>query len=505
MDIYKKFDFLGLFKKLHEEDRCPIENLSACILCYKNGDIFLEVDENTNKIINQKRGNEFIPISKTKNLRFSKEQLQDPIFSLPLPLYVENAEKELVQSPYQGDYTIEGSTPEGWFIKAKVADPNFRINLIQSDDKRIETEDSQKYFIELKNLYIDYHPQNVKGKQEKALYGVSNLRLDYAFATAFLDSKYEIRFTPVVGTTSSAESLSAEVGIEALNKDTSDRIEYKTYFAWFELLVSFATGKCLEEIYRIEIFEDGNEYKKVEYWSGEQFFEQKSGVAVIQKTYLPEFIQQCASAVTWENFSDKGLGSALRWYTKGFSSNSVSVSFILFCTVLETLNRHYSVEVSSRLLPRSNYREIREKILGVLKEYGENFNNDEIKSKYEIFRVKVEKSFADGSFNQIGSLATSLKLMLEDYKTPYKDLFQNLEFIGIRNNIVHTGFGGDNIFPELRKLANLVVRLILSMLQYQGNYIESEEVEIADFASFKKYSLAHKTFPFQDNNPQDNV
>ena len=88
--------------------------------------------------------------------------------------------------------------------------------------------------------------------------------------------------------------------------------------------------------------------------------------------------------------------------------------------------------------------------------------------------------------------------MLEFYKTPYEDLFPNLEFIAIRNNIVHTGFGGDNIFSDLRKLGNIVVRLVLSILQYQGNYIESRKVEIDNLIDFDKHSLAYKTFPFED-------
>lgn len=77
-------------------------------------------------------------------------------------------------------------------------------------------------------------------------------------------------------------------------------------------------------------------------------------------------------------------------------------------------------------------------------------------------------------------------------------MFPNLEFIKIRNDLVHTGFGGDNIFPELRKLGNLVVRLVLSILQYQGNYVESRRVELGKTTDFVKYDLAYKTFPFED-------
>jgi hypothetical protein len=144
---------------------------------------------------------------------------------------------------------------------------------------------------------------------------------------------------------------------------------------------------------------------------------------------------------------------------------------------------------------KSTYKEIREQILTVLGAYERSLNSEEIISQYQIFRKKVEKSFAEGSFNQIGSLRTSLKLMLEFYKTPYEDLFPNLEFITIRDNIVHTGFGGDNIFSDLRKLGNLVVRLVLSILQYRGDYIESRKIEINGLVDFENHGLAYKAFP----------
>ena len=231
-----------------------------------------------------------------------------------------------------------------------------------------------------------------------------------------------------------------------LDKNDTEVIHYKTYSAWLELLISFATGKCLKEIYRIETSQSNDSQKKVEYWSGNQLFKEGRGIAVVQQAHLTLFIQQCASKVTWENFSDKGLGSALGWYTDAFSSNTVSVEFLLFCTVLETLIAHYS------------------------------------------------------SINKLGRepLRTKLKQMLEFYKTPYKDLFPEFEFIKIRNKMVHEGFGGDNISSDLRKLGNLVVRLVLSILQYEGNYIESTKIDITSLVDFEKYCLSYKKFPFDD-------
>ncbi len=343
-------------------------------------------------------------------------------------------------------------------------------------------------------MYIDYCPQCANGKKLNVSYGLSNLDLFHNFSTYILDSKYEINFTSLASQGSkNNENLSAEITILLIDAN-NEEISYNTYFAWFELLISFATGKCLKRIYRTETIQSGNQTKKIEFWSGSRIFRNSNGIAVMQKVHLPLFIQQCASKVTCETFSKKGLGSALRWYIEAFSSNTVSVEFIMLCTVLETLNKHHLSEVSSRLIPKAIYRQIRNEVFNILDKYETDISDEEDLQKYKIFKNKLENSFSN--FNKLGSLRTSLKQILEFYKTPYEDLFPELEFIKIRDDIIHTGFGGDNIFTDLRKLGNLVVRLILSILEYHGDYIESRKVEIANSTDFNKYALAYKTFPF---------
>lgn len=493
MDFYKQFSFVGNLKKLHENDSQPIENFPANIQCHRNGEVFLEVDSITYKSYAEKRFYEATPIYQYTNpQKFQGNEIIDH-FCLPT---IDVFEKELLQKPYKGDYIIEGKTDEGWTLIAEIADPNFTVSF---GDEINQEQDTKEYFVRLMNLSIDYHPDCTKDKEVQMTYGIANLQLSENILTNFLDSKYEFSLTRLLSyNKDKPEELSAEMILRAI-QDENEQISYTTYFAWFELLISFATGKCLKEIYRTEISQSSDGQKKVEYWSGSQLFKQGRGIAVIHQGHLASFIEQCASKVTWENFSDKGLGSALRWYTETFSSNTVSVEFIFLCIVLETLNKHHSTQMSSRLLPKSNYKEIREKILTVLNEYEQNINSNEIKSQYQIFRKKVEKSFAEGSFNQIGSLRTSLKQMLEFYNTPYKDLFPNLEFLVIRDDIVHTGFGGENISSALLNLINLVVRLVLSILQYQGNYTEYIKLQIGDSVDCEKFDLAYKTFPFESD------
>ncbi|MBD2025483.1 hypothetical protein [Leptolyngbya sp. FACHB-711] len=497
MEIQKQFSFVGSLKKLHEDDNQPIENFSASIQCHKNGSIFLEIGSMLYERLNHKKFYESESVYRlTNSPELTQDKLEDPFFLLQLDL--DKFEKELVQ-PYEGNYAIEGRTLEGWVTKAEIADPNFTAS--SKREVAPEVEDTiQKYLVRLENLSVDYHPDCTEGRGVEAVYGLANLQLIQNLSTRFLKSKYEFGLASLASIgRKDYETLSAEMTLKVIDENEIEVISYSTYFAWFELLISFATGKYLKEIYRIEISQSSGGRKKVEYWPGSQCFKRGRGIAVMQQAHLVSFIEQCASKVTWENFSDKdkGLGSALRWYTETFSSDAVSVEFILLCTVLETLNKHHSMEISSRLLPKSTYKEIRKQILNVLDEYEQSLDNEEIVSQYQIFKKKVEASFAEGSFNQIGSLRTSLKLMFEFYKTPYEDLFPNLEFIAIRDDIVHTGFGGDNIFSDLRKLGNLVVRLVLSILQYRGDYIESRKIEINGLVDFEKHGLAYKTFPFK--------
>lgn len=495
MEIQKQFSFVGNLRKLHEEDNQPIENFSANIQCRKDGTVFLEIDSIIYDRISHKKFNESTPIYRFVDPpEFTEDEMADPLFFLRL----DGLERELDQEPYEGDYVIEGETHEKWSLRAEIAEPNFPVTFKGEDAIEDRNDIQQDYLVRLRNLSVDYHPERTEGRGVEAIYGLANLQLIQNLSTHFLESKYEFRLTSLASRDKQGpEVLSAEMTLGVVGEDEIEVISYSTYFAWFELLISFATGKCLKKIYSIETSQSSDGQKKVEYWSGSQCFKVGRGIAVMQQVHLIPFIEQCASKVTWENFSDKGLGSALRWYTEAFSSDTVSVEFILLCTVLETLNTHHSSKGSSRLIPRAIYRKIRDEILEILQKYEHEISNHEKDlQKYKIFQAKLDKSFSE--FNKLGSLRTKLKGMLEFYKTPYKDLFPELEFIKIRDDIVHRGFGGDNIFQDLRKLGNLVVRLILSILQYQGEYVESRRVKIGNLTDFDKCDLAYKTFPFED-------
>lgn len=492
MDIKKQFKFIGTFKKVHEEDDQPIDNFKADIYCYTNGNILLEVDAATNRYLNHKSFYESAPIYKDQN--FTEDEWLNPLLFLQL----DHLENELVQPPYEGDYKIEGKTPEGWNLEAIIAQAGFSISLGFDKSQENMEGDDKKYLIRLKELCVDYAPQYDKGKTVQLKSGLVNLKVIHNFSASFLDSKAELSIVSVSsGTTGSDnenETLSAEMILKGIDENEQD--SYALYYSWFESLLSFASGRHVEQIYRIETTQNNGSRKEVEYWSGSQFSTKRRGIAVIQQPDLHLFIQKCASEVTWDNFYEKGLGLALHWYIDAFTSTTVDVGFILLCTVLETLNKKHSAQSSKRLISKSIYRRIKDKIIEIINQEKQSIDDKNNLEKYELFQKKVEEAFSCGSYNQIGNLRTSLAEMLELYQVPYTDLFPELEFIKIRNKIVHEGFIGVNVAPELRKLSNLVVRIVLSILKYQGDYMESRRIEIVDESGCSRHGLMCRHFPF---------
>jgi hypothetical protein len=480
MEFQKQFSFVGSFRKKHGEDDSPIESVAAKIYCNKNGIVFLEVDSETNEKVSHKRFFEHAPIYKFKNSPdVNENDLLDPFLSFQFS----NLEEELVQPPYEGDYLIEGKSNEGWTISANIADANFTVSF--SNEDSIESlENEQKYLIRLSEFHVDYNPENSANQIFEAKYGLLNLNLFCDFSTLFLDSKHKLILTSIlVKEEPKTEILSAEMILKNIDKEKLEENAYNTYAVWFQLLISFATGESIGEIYRVETSLNGDIEKKVEYWPGRRHLRKGGGIAVFQQPHMHLFIEQCASKVTWNIFAEKGLGSAFRWYVQTFETNVAPVEFILLCTVLKTLNKHHLSNQSRRLIPTNIHKKIRGEIINILNQYEMRNDKGEVLTEYRIFKSIVKTTIDNGALNRVGPLRANLKQMIEFYKVPYQDLFPELEFISIRDKIVHEGYGGPESSADLRKLANLVVRIFLAILQYKGDFIESKKIELENLES----------------------
>ena len=491
MEVRKQFTFSGIFRKFHEEDAQPVEIFNAGIYCYTNGNILIEVDSEISQQINNKRFFESTPIQQYKDSTI------DPMdISSLLGMWINKSETEIIQEAYEGDYEIEGKTLEGSKIKATIGDPNFIISFQSHNTEIIDEE--KKHRIRLRHLYIDYNPDLLGDvKTEEIVYGLANIEImcDVSSKIGNLDAEIHIKRENISDIDG---NLSAEMILKGICKNERD--SYETYFAWFKSLLSFASGHNVTQIYRIETIQHEKAIKKIEHWSGNESNNQVSGLSIIQSSDLPLFIKKCSKEVTWESFSDKGVGLALIWYIDTFASTDTAVNFLLLCTVLECLNNKCSKNIlenaSNRLISRALYRKINRKIKEVLVSFKLEVDNESDIEKYTIFTSKVEKFFEEASCNKLGSLRTSLKAMFRIYEVPYEDLFPELEFIKIRDKIVHEGFGGLDVAVELHKLSNLIVRVFLAILRYEGNYMEHRKIKINDKFSQRKYGLMCRYFPF---------
>jgi hypothetical protein len=211
MEPKEKFSFIGIFKKKHEEDNSPVEIISENIFCNKDGSIFIEINSEINERISDKRFLEHGPVYKLKNsLNLTEDLLLNPFFISQLF----NLEQELVQPPYEGDYLIQGKSNEGWAISANIADANFTVTF-RSQDLVESQEENQKHLIRLKNLRIDYNPENDRGNLVEIKYGLSNLNLFYDLPTFFLESKYEVSLISIISENeNSSEVISAEMTLK---------------------------------------------------------------------------------------------------------------------------------------------------------------------------------------------------------------------------------------------------------------------------------------------------
>ncbi len=490
--------FSGIFKKFNEEDTHPIQINEANIYCYVNGNICIEINSQVNQHINHKRFYECAPIYQFKDV--TREQVDLLSFS-----ELAGLEREMVPARYDGDYEIEGKTVEGWKIKAVIAEANLQVTLGFDNSESIEEEGKSQ--VRLRDLDIDYNLDSLEeGGTQEIVYGLANIEVRDNFSAQIgnLEAEMCIKSVSTRESTNKSGILSAEMTLRNIRENEQD--SYETYCAWLISLLSLASGHCVAHIYRIEAVRYEQHFRiKSEYWSGRKLRSEARGIAVIHSPDLYLFMQQCAKKMTWETFSDKGVGLALIWYIDTFVSPMAEVNFLLLCTVLESLSKKHSDNASKRLLPKNTYKQIREKILKIVSDSQQDIDNPDDIEKYKVFSSKVKKSFACGSYNQIGDLQTSLKEMFKTYSVPYEDLFPKLEFIKIRNKIVHEGFGGVDVALELRKLSNLVVRVFLAILGYQGNYMESIKIEIDDPSGRSKHGLICRSFPFiasEDNTDQ---
>lgn len=470
MKIIKKIDFFGSFEKADAEDTQPIEGINAVLCCYDNGVVLLEAEQEIINSIEQKRSIERAPLyglkKDTDELK-SQEILNEALFLFN----IKNVDWEIIRPSYEGNYIIKGENSEGLFVSA-----------IVSEDSR------RKPKLILQSLKINSNIISSKSQVQRVTYGLTQLKLFPDFSTSIHNWQSSFYIAPVQN--DNQEILDATLTAEMTLCDLPTNEDYQHYSTWLTLLLSFASGSKVNIIYEFTTYRSNNKLQFSEYWSGSMPDSKKSGIAVIQRPHLARFFHQVSSSLNFEVFDEKGIGLALFWYLESWETNVVNTQFICLCTAIESLIKKYSDTVNSRLISRGRYRKIRKAILNILEENSGNLSEtSDSLIKYEIFCNKIKETFQEGHLNKIGNLGAALEELLGFYKVCYKDLFPEFDFIDIRNDLVHEGFSEvEPMYKTFLKLENLFIRIVLSMLLYEGDYMEHDGTQ-----------LICRSFPLSDN------
>jgi hypothetical protein len=118
--------------------------------------------------------------------------------------------------------------------------------------------------------------------------------------------------------------------------------------------------------------------------------------------------------------------------------------------------------IHGEILTKGQFEELEKKVRSVIK------NKISNKSKRKEIYLKIPE------LNRL-ALKSNLRDMYAFYEIGHSDLFPDFEFVGIRNQIVHSGLSKGEFKDLLENHENLVAllqRTLLGMLNYSGEFID---------------------------------
>ena len=425
LDVETKLDFNGSFCKAYEEDENRIDDFSASIFFYKNGQVFLKTEQEIFEKI----------VKKVK--RDTEPYEQYPT--------------------YKDDYRITGTTSEGRKLSAIT-----RYHLIYSDE------------ISLNDVTLGNTLELNEKHIIEARYCLANCPVSLKISTLFLN--YENGFI-LTYNGSIFDSQNQKIRISTMilkNPNGMPEEEYKNYSTWFELIFSFASGHNVEEIYSVKIFKLGNSIQELEYWSGEGYsYSKASGIKVIER--LDEFICKAGSAVNYENFDQKGLGTALGWYVDCFNTTFAPTRFIILCTILETLSQKCLVFFKGEY---TESEQIKKAIFEALEQEDIKKILDAIEEEKQ--SLKKETLQKDDEFRQ--KLKDALKTLIDKHLSHSQKqiLIENEYYNKIKNKII-------DVFNETKDKINDE-----KMTKYDICKQKIEQAFKGEFDNFNKPTFASK-------------
>ncbi|MFG6104903.1 hypothetical protein U2F10_21740 [Leptothoe sp. EHU-05/26/07-4] len=453
MEVIQQFTFAGTFQKTHQNDDKPISDVVGNIFCYDNGLVLLEVEPKIAEAIN---GKVFFD---SGSLLIGSE----------------------IRPPYQGGYQIQGRTVEGFEVEATFRE----IDTALVDDINSKLNPDRGYF-SFVDLQLLNRNNNITVQEEGAVYGVSCVDINQDIILNNAQLYFSVKWLRK----GNSNKLNAEFRLSKI-PTLDDKLSYYTYYSWLSLLLAFSSGRKVYIIYEKITDVDENCIKVI--FLGRLVKQSEPNFQVIKNSYLSPFFKKCSNQVSSDLFDDKGLGLALYWYSTVTNTEHIEIRFLILCTVLEILVKRNAGSVSQKLISTAIHRKIRQEVESILENYKNNIEEDYL-SNYEIYRKKVYQPLESGNANQVGPLRAKLQNMLEVYCVFYNDLFPELEFINVRDDLIHRGFSEVGVTPYYIDLHNLVIRVLLAFLGYQGNYQEYVESMVEE-KSTGTYKAISKKFP----------
>lgn len=457
MNIVKEISFLGSFQKADIEDNQKIENINAIIYCCANGKLLLKTNESVVEKINKKFFFETIDTS--------------------------NDKKNIATPGYQGYYSFQGKTSDGYSLLITILLENISVKFTSYS---IDSNQDKQQFLEaiLIKLKINYESIQDDYQVKKITYGLSNLRISQQLHSNFLDNQASFVFKPLKK--QDKQTLDAELTGELTISNLSKKEDYQLYLYWIQLVLSFASGDKSYCIYEKVTWENDVE---TEHWYGGRAKARQKGLTIIEIPNFRNFAQQVSNSIKPEIFGGKDLGGlslglAIHWYLENIASNTLQTRFICLCTAFEVLISSFKKTQNSSnnsLISKGKKRKIRKQIKEVLntnRDKPEEVSQENIQN-YELFCKTMEDAIDYANkIDRSGSFSENSGGLLDYYNVYYKDLFSQFDFVKIRNEIVHQGFSkSDQTLESFFKLKILFIRLVLSMLTYQGNYLEFDGKE----------------------------
>ncbi|MBE9101279.1 hypothetical protein [Vacuolonema iberomarrocanum] len=455
MKIYQENLFAGQFSKSDTQEDKPIDINGKVIFC-SNGEVLLRTSQKLYNAVQSKMASESVLIHGEQDDGLSIEEIS----SIGDTTLIEQC--SIVRPAYKGKYKIQREIEREKILKIRATvspdtsiEPDILLQevYLEGEDKLTSMEHSVKTVYGLVAFAPLHHIQMSIGQEN----GV--LRLE----------KVNDNYKNVL-----EANVVSELSIFSCNLSIEEQ-ENLAYFLIF--MISFASGRNIYEAYQRSELRNGDILKITEYWRGSRSRAVAKGfITVIQAPHLELFLEQLIrKRFNLEEYRSSLLLS-LSWYLETFESKILATDFVLLCTALESLNEEFK-EIqrtrSNRLLSKTKYRAVKKAIFQCIDQEGSDLKGEDTSQKYEIFKTKVHSFFDSGSLNMIGNLGANLQNMLEYFEVKYEDLFPEFDFIKIRNNVIHRGTHEfDEMFDVYFRLENLYIRLILSIVKYDGNYME---------------------------------